>query len=59
MDGFTSTHKPMFMREREEINGWIQKHSQAHVYERRRRDKCIMDGFTSTYKPMFRENERR
>ncbi len=27
MDGFTSTHKPMFMREGEEINGWIHKHS--------------------------------
>jgi hypothetical protein len=54
MDGFRSSLKPMFKREGEEINGWIHKHSQAHVQERRRGDKWIMDGFTSTYKPMFR-----
>jgi hypothetical protein len=30
MDGFTSIHKPMFRREGEEINKWIQKLSKTH-----------------------------
>jgi hypothetical protein len=31
MDGFTSTHKPMFKREGEEINGWIHKYSDSQA----------------------------
>jgi hypothetical protein len=41
MDGFTSLHKPMFIREGKEINGWIHHDSQTNIWERRGGDKWM------------------
>jgi hypothetical protein len=54
MEGFRSTLKPMFGREGKELNGWIHKHSQTRVQERRRGDKW-MDSQALT-NPEFRKD---